>query len=154
MSSYTVRARSRGAGGWGLGAGEGGRTAQQRWAGLGFSAVCRPISGVSEGLGLVVPMLLGGADERTGWCGSGAAQNSESKKEEFRKYLERAGVIDALTKGRQLPRAARPRPRQRPRHQLVGQRALLRALAGWRAALSGRSDVLGVCSAGGALRDQ
>jgi hypothetical protein len=29
----------------------------------------------------------------------GAAQNSESKKEEFRKYLERAGVIDALTKG-------------------------------------------------------
>ena len=26
-------------------------------------------------------------------------QNSESKKEEFRKYLERAGVIDALTKG-------------------------------------------------------
>jgi hypothetical protein len=28
------------------------------------------------------------------------AQNSESKKEEFRKYLERAGVIDALTNSR------------------------------------------------------
>jgi hypothetical protein len=28
--------------------------------------------------------------------------NSESKKEEFRKYLERAGVIDALTKGTQF----------------------------------------------------
>lgn len=98
----------------------------------------------------MVPMVLGGADENTGWYGSVAAQNSESKKEEFRKYLERAGVIDALTKGRQLPRPARPRPR----HQLAGQRALLRALAGWRAAPSGRSDVLGACSAGGALRDQ
>eukprot|EP01048_Picozoa_sp_COSAG05_P003864 COSAG05_NODE_189_length_14633_cov_44.869134_7_plen_77_part_00 len=30
-----------------------------------------------------------------------ALQSSESKKEEFRKYLERAGVIDALTKGKQ-----------------------------------------------------
>ena len=34
-------------------------------------------------------------------------QNSESKKEEFRKYLERAGVIDALTKG--APPFAAPR---------------------------------------------
>ena len=38
-------------------------------------------------------------------------QNSESKKEEFRKYLERAGVIDALTKGAPpfaAPRCSRP----------------------------------------------
>ena len=27
------------------------------------------------------------------------AQQTESKKEEFRKYLEKAGVMDALTKG-------------------------------------------------------
>ena len=37
----------------------------------------------------------------------GAAQNSESKKEEFRKYLERAGVIDALTKGEPIAQQAR-----------------------------------------------
>ena len=28
-----------------------------------------------------------------------AMQNVESKKEEFQKYLEKAGVVDALTKG-------------------------------------------------------
>jgi hypothetical protein len=27
-------------------------------------------------------------------------QNAESKKEEFQRYLEKSGVIDALTKGR------------------------------------------------------
>jgi hypothetical protein len=43
------------------------------------------------------------------------AQNSESKKEEFRKYLERAGVIDALTKGRP-PQPLAPSRRNAARH--------------------------------------
>lgn len=40
------------------------------------------------------------------------AQTPDSKKEEFRKYLEKSGVIDALTKGappRATARFARPR---------------------------------------------
>ena len=34
-------------------------------------------------------------------------QTPDSKKEEFRKYLEKSGVIDALTKGRQGARLRR-----------------------------------------------
>ena len=40
--------------------------------------------------------------------------NSESKKEEFQKYLERAGVIDALTKGASTRRRRCARPSERP----------------------------------------
>ena len=44
-------------------------------------------------------------------------QTPDSKKEEFRKYLEKSGVIDALTKGRQGARLRRelPAPRERRR---------------------------------------
>ncbi len=56
----------------------------------------------------------------------GVAQNSESKKEEFRKYLERAGVIDALTKGETAAPPARKHACPSP---------ALRALPGCRAAV-------------------
>ncbi len=32
-------------------------------------------------------------------CVRGGVQTPDSKKEQFRKYLEKSGVIDALTKG-------------------------------------------------------
>ena len=53
-------------------------------------------------------------------------QNSESKKEEFRKYLERAGVIDALTKGTppapSHPPATRRLPPRTPIYHAAGAR--------------------------------